>query len=512
MNKKFYITTAIPYVNAAPHLGFVLEVVQADTIARYHRLFDEDVYFLAGTDENALKNVQAAEEEGITTQKLVDRNAKKFFQLKKALNLSYDDFIRTTEKRHIKGVQALWQACKKEDIYKKKYQGLYCLGCEAFYTKKDLVDGKCPEHKKELEMVEEENYFFRLSKYQTSIIQIIEEGKLKIIPESRKNEILAFVKSGLKDFSISRSKKRTKGWGIPVPGDPSQIIYVWFDALANYLTALNWDKNDKLYQKYWPADLHVIGKGIIRFHAIYWPAILKSAGILLPKQEFVHGYVTVEGEKISKSRGNVIDPFELVNKYGTDAVRYYLLREIPPFKDSDFSLRRFKELYNADLANGLGNFIQRTLTLAKKYFNSRVPEIDQDPDSHPLRINPKIHNWKKTWKDVDKFLPQYRFNEALESIWKFIKEVDKYIDQNKPWELAKKDKKEFNWVLYGLLDSIHQLAWQIYPFMQNTARQIAKRLKIKKLLVKNPLNKDSWTNIESGIKIKTEKPLFPRIN
>ena len=508
MNKKFYITTAIPYVNAAPHLGFVLEVVQADTIARYHRLLDEDVYFLAGTDENALKNVQAAEEEGITTQKLVDRNAKKFFQLKKALNLSYDDFIRTTEKRHIKGVQALWQACKKEDIYKKKYQGLYCLGCEAFYTKKDLVDGKCPEHKKELEMVEEENYFFRLSKYQTSIIQIIEEGKLKIIPESRKNEILAFVKSGLKDFSISRSKKRTKGWGIPVPGDPSQIIYVWFDALANYLTALNWDKNDKLYQKYWPADLHVIGKGIIRFHAIYWPAILKSAGILLPKQEFVHGYVTVEGEKISKSRGNVIDPFELVNKYGTDAVRYYLLREIPPFKDSDFSLRRFKELYNADLANGLGNFIQRTLTLAKKYFNSRVPKIDIKPESLPLQGGIEIQTWKK----YDRLLKDYKFNEALDAIWKFISAADKYIDENKPWELAKKQQtRKLSIIVFDLLESLHQIAWMIYPFLPRTAQEIDRRLGGKSLIAKKPLVKESWNPIKPGNKIKTGKPLFPRI-
>lgn len=511
MKKKFYITTAIPYVNAAPHIGFALEVVQADTLARYHRSLGEDVYFLAGTDENALKNVQAAQKKGVSTKKLVDYNSQKFFDLKKALNLTYDDFIRTTEKRHIEGAQALWRACKSQDIYKKKYKGLYCVGCEAFYTKKDLIDGKCPEHQKEPEAVKEENYFFRLSKYQDWLEDLIANDKLKIVPKTRKNEVLAFIRRGLEDFSISRPAKRTHGWGIPVPGDPTQMLYVWFDALANYITALGWQKKDKLFQKYWPADLHIIGKGITRFHAIYWPAMLKSAGISLPKEEFVHGYITVEGEKISKSLGNVIDPFEMVRKYGTDAVRYYLLREIPAYRDGDFSLERFKEVYNADLANGLGNLVARVLTLVEKNCESQVPQINRDPDSHPLRVNQKIHNWKKTWKDIDKFLPQYRFNEALESIWKFLSEADKYIDQNKPWELAKKDKRKFNWVLYGLLDAIHQIAWQIYPFMPNTAQQIAKRLKIKKLLIKNPFNKDSWTNIKPGAKIKAGKPLFPRL-
>ncbi|MBL7159802.1 methionine--tRNA ligase [Candidatus Microgenomates bacterium] len=511
MNKKFYLTTAIPYVNAPPHLGFALEVVQADVVARYHQLLGKDVYFLAGTDENALKNVQAAEKEGITTKQLVDRNSQKFYDLKKALNLTYDDFIRTTERRHLEGSQALWQACKKEDVYKKKYKGLYCVGCEAFYTKKDLIDGKCPEHKKKPEVVEEENYFFRLSKYQDWLEDLVSTDKLKIVPQTRKNEVLSFIRRGLEDFSISRTIERAHGWGIPVPNDPSQIIYVWFDALANYITALGWHKKDKLFQKYWPADLHVIGKGITRFHAIYWPAMLKSAGIPLPKEEFVHGYITIEGEKISKSLGNVIDPFELVNQHGTDAIRYYLLREIPAYGDGDFSTSRFKELYNADLANGLGNLVARVLTLVEKNCGAKVPQVNQDPDSHPLRIDQNIHNWKKTWQDIDNFLPQYKFNEALESIWKFIKEADKYIDQNKPWELVKKDKKKFNWVLYGLLDSIHQLAWQIYPFMSNTAQQIAKRLKIEKLLIKNPLNKNSWTNIKPGTKIKAGKSLFPRI-
>jgi len=310
MAKKFYITTAIPYVNAAPHVGHALEFVQTDVIARYHRLLGEDVHFQSGSDDNALKNVQAAEEKKIPVEKFVKQNSDKFYQFKNEniLNISFDDFIRTTEKRHIDGAQALWKACKKEDIYKKKYKGLYCLGCEVFLTEKDLVDGKCPEHKKKPEIVEEENYFFRLSKYQDWLEKLISSDKLKIIPKTRKNEVLAFIRRGLEDFSISRTKERAHGWGVPVPGDPNQIIYVWFDALANYITALDWHKKGKLYQKYWPADVHVIGKGITRFHAIYWPVMLKSADIPLPKSEFVHGYITVEGEKISKSLGNIIDP------------------------------------------------------------------------------------------------------------------------------------------------------------------------------------------------------------
>ena len=476
MNKKFYITTAIPYVNAPPHAGFALEVVQADTIARYHRLFDEDVYFLAGTDENALKNVQAAEKEGITTRQLVNRNSQKFYDLKKALNLTYDDFIRTTEKRHVQGAQALWRTCKKEDIYKKKYKGLYCVGCEAFYTKKDLVNGKCPEHKRQPELVSEENYFFRLSKYQDWLEDLISTDKLKIIPQIRKNEVLSFIRRGLEDFSISRTIERTHGWGIPVPGDPSQIIYVWFDALANYITALGWHKNDRLFQKYWPADLHIIGKGITRFHAIYWPAMLKSAGISLPKEEFVHGYITVEGEKISKSLGNVIDPFELVKKYGTDAIRYYLLREIPSYGDGDFSERRFKELYNADLANGLGNLVARVAKLCEtKNFISQIPL--------PKSISDELEN-----HGYHAHLERFEFNLALETIWRIIKDTDLLIDKEKPWEKSDDEVKN---TLSNAVQNILDIAYALIPFLPETAEKIRKQF--------------------AGKRIKSEKPLFPRI-
>ena len=476
MRKKFYLTTAIPYVNASPHLGFALEVVQADVIARYQRSLDNDVYFLAGTDENALKNVQAAKKEGINTQQLVDRNSQKFYELKKALNLTYDDFIRTTEKRHLKGSQALWQACKKEDIYKKQYQGLYCVGCEAYYTKKDLIDGKCPEHKKEPDMVEEENYFFRLSKYQDWLEDLISTDKLKIIPQTRKNEVLAFIHRGLEDFSISRTIKRAHSWGIPVPGDPKQIIYVWFDALANYITALGWHNKDKLFQKYWPADLHIIGKGITRFHAIYWPAMLKSAGIPLPKKEFVHGYITIEGEKISKSLGNVINPFELVKKYGVDAIRYYLLREIPAYGDGDFSISRFKELYNADLANGLGNLVARVAKLCET--KNCSPQI-----SFPTTISDELENHR-----YHTHLECYEFNLALEAIWRIIKDTDVLIDTEKPW--TKSDIEVKN-CLSNAVQNILDIAYALQPFLPKTAKRIKKQL--------------------TGSKIKSAEPLFPRI-
>jgi methionyl-tRNA synthetase len=515
MGKTIFVSTACPYVNAPPHIGHSLEFVQADVIARYFKMQGNDVFFMSGTDDNSLKNVLAAKKEGVDVQKFVSRNAKRFFDLRDVLNISFDDFVRTREERHFKGAQKLWLSFKTDDIYKKNYRGRYCVGCEVFYTLDELVDGNCPEHLKPPVEVEEENYFFKLSNYQKIILEIIASDKLKITPQTRKNEILSFIRGGLKDFSISRSIERAQNWGIPVPNDPSQIMYVWVDALSYYITALDYYSEGGPFHKYWLSSdkrIHVIGKGIIRFHAVYWIAMLLSAGVPLPTEEFVHGYVTVSGgQKISKSLGNVIDPFEVVQTYGTDATRYYLLREIPAYGDGDFSFRRFEELYNADLANGLGNLVARVLALVEKYCGGKVPEIRSDPDSHPLRVDEKIYNWKKAWKDIDEFLLQYRFSEALESVWKFIGEADKYINQNRPWELANKDRMEFNWVVYGLLDAIHQIAWQIFPFMPDTSRKIAESLGIETLLVANPQYKDSWANVQSGTIIKSGPQLFPKI-
>ena len=472
MNKKFYLTNAIPYVNAPPHLGHVLELVQSDTTARYHRLLGQDTYFLFGSDENSLKNVQAAEEEKISTQELVNKNSKKFKDLKKVLNLSFDDFIRTTEKRHIEGAQKLWLSCQKEDIYKKNYKGLYCLGCEAFYTEKDLVNGKCPEHNTKPEVIEEENYFFRLSKYQDSLKDLISKNKLKIIPQTRKNEVLAFIERGLEDFSISRSKKRVHNWGIPVPNDPKQIIYCWFDALANYITALNWQDNGPLFKKYWPADVHIIGKGISRFHAIYWPAMLQSVGLPLPKEIFVHGYVTVNGQKISKSLGNVINPFALVKKYGTDPIRYYLLKEIPAYDDGDFSESRFREVYNADLANGLGNLVARVAKLCEK---AEIETKKSDDSSHFS-------------EEVNKFLTEFKFDEALKFIWEKISQVDHYLDEKKPWLLK---ENEIGEICLDLIKKIQEITVLLTPFLPETAEKIQKQFQ--------------------GTKIKAEASLFPRL-
>jgi len=469
MTKKFYITTTIPYVNAPGHVGHALEYVQTDVLARYHRQLGKDVFFLTGTDENSLKNVQAAKEEGISTKELVDRNSQLFRDLRPVLGLSFDHFIRTTEKRHIKGAQKLWQACQK-DIYKKKYKGLYCVGCEMFFKESELESGFCPEHKTKPELIEEENYFFKLSNYQKQLEKIIESDKFKIIPKSRKNETLAFIKSGLEDFSISRSAKRGDGWGVPVPDDDTQRQYVWFDALGNYITALGYGSDNlEKYNRYWPADLHCLGKGVLRFHAVYWPAILLSAGLPLPKGLFVHGYLTIEGQKISKSLGNVIDPFELVKKYGTDPVRYYLLREFASTEDGDFSIKRLEERYNADLANGLGNLVSRVLTLSEKV----KPAKSRGQGELAKQI-------KLTQKNYQKAMEEIRFHEALESIWQLIGVCDEYIEKNKPWQLIKTKPEKFKQIISELLITLKEITSLLEPFMPETSETVLKQLKQNK--------------------------------
>lgn len=471
--KRIYITTAIPYVNASPHIGFALEVVQADAIARFYREQGWDVYFASGSDENSLKNVQAAEKEGISTQQLVDKYAIQFENLKDALNLSWDIFNRTSFKLHFKGAQKLWGKCRVEDIYKKIYKGLYCIGCEQFYAPDELVDGKCPEHLTVPDEIEEENYFFKLSNYQKYLEKLISSDKLKIIPESRKNEVLGFIKGGLDDFSISRSFERAKGWGVPVPDDGNQVMYVWFDALTTYLTALGFGDGENNFKKYWvnnPNKVHVIGKGIIRFHAVYWPAMLASAGMPLPKEEFVHGYVTVDGQKISKSLGNTVSPFELVNKFGTDAARFYLLREIPSWGDGDFSIDRFKELYNGELANGLGNLVARVARLASDV-KLKLP-------------TKKNFVFKKT---VDDNLKKYRFDQALLGIWDEITVLDRLINEQKPWELEGAELKK---TILPIAQEVREIAFNLSPFLPETSQKILTQF--------------------SG-EITAEKPLFPRI-
>ncbi|MFH1161776.1 MAG: methionine--tRNA ligase [Candidatus Jorgensenbacteria bacterium] len=485
MKKPFFISTAIPYVNAKPHLGFALEIVQADIIARYRRVKGEDVFFLTGTDENALKNVLAAQEEGISTQELVSRNAQAFRDLKEALNLSWDDFIRTTEPRHLKGAEKFWLAAER-DIYKKAYRGLYCVGCEEFKTLKDLVDEHCPEHPgAPIESVEEENYFFRLSSYQDVLEKLIRTDQLQVTPEARKNEVLSFIQQGLQDFSISRSRERARNWGVPVPGDETQIQYVWFDALTNYITALGYAEGSGQFKRFWQENnsiVHVIGKGVIRFHAIYWPAMLLSAGLNLPRQIVAHGYLTVGGQKISKSLGNVVDPFEVVAKYGTDALRYWLARDMSPFEDGDFTWEKFGERYNADLANGLGNFVSRVLTLAERLNGKKIDfEKDVDPALAAAIARAKGAATAK--------LAEYRFHEALAAIWELIGAGDRYVNEKKPWAVP--DEK----VLFSLVTVVDNVAALLTPFLPGTSELITKCI--------------TWSDHE--IHVSRGPALFPRI-
>lgn len=480
--KKLYITTAIPYVNARPHIGFALELIQTDVIARWHRQQGIDVRFLTGTDENALKNVQAAEEAGRETSEFVAENAELFKNLLTILTISNNDFIRTSaEERHIKGAQKLWSACKPKDIYQKKYKGLYCLGCEEFKLEKDLVNGECSEHPgKKLQEVEEENYFFRLSGYQNEILKRIESGDINIMPEGRRNETMSFIKSGLEDFSISRSSERAKHWGIEVPGDPNQIMYVWFDALSNYINALGYAQNAENFQSYWQQGetLHVIGKGINRFHTVYWPAMLLSAGIALPKKIFIHGYITVDGQKMSKTIGNVIDPVELVEKYGVDPVRYYLLREIPAGEDGDFSYKKFEDRYNGDLANGLGNLVARVATLGEK----ASPMPVQESEGVAKEI-------KRVRVLAQKYMESFRLNEALGIIWELISYGDKYINNTKPWTM-KDDPAALRRVIADvalLIDATRELS---EPFLPETAQKIREQItvNVKEIIIKKTGN------------------------
>jgi len=474
--KKFYISSALPYVNSVPHLGFALEIVQTDVIARYHRSLGEEVFFLTGTDENGLKIARAAEEAGIEVGEFAKQNAEKFRGLKQVLNLSFDDFIRTTEERHIKAVQKLWKACEK-DVYKKKYKGLYCVGCERFYKQEELIDGLCPEHKTKPELIEEKNYFFKLSKYEKQLKELIEKDIIKIIPESRKNEVLGFVNKGLEDICISRSAERARGWGIDVPGDPSQKIWCWFDAVINYISALGYGSDEKEFQEWWQDNdnkLHVIGKGILIFHSLYWPAALLSAGASLPNKLFVHGYLTIDGQKISKTIGNIIDPIELVERHGTDAVRYFLLREIPSTKDGDFTIQKFEERYNSDLAKGLGNLVARVLKLAQE----QGQELKIQNQELKTQIN-------KTEGDYKKTLDNFQFDAALKSTWELIGFCDKYIEKEKPWE----DIENKSSVINDLLFAIKEVAKLLEPFLPETSEKILEQLKTKQ-----------------------SKPLFPRIN
>ncbi|MDE1970699.1 MAG: methionine--tRNA ligase [Patescibacteria group bacterium] len=487
MQKKFYITSAIPYVNAKPHIGHTLELVQADMIARYHRLQGDEVFYLFGTDENALKNVQAAEHAGIPPQEFVDIHARYFSDLAKKLNVKLDAFIKSSDPvHHFPASQKLWQRCYDAgDIYKRSYEGLYCVGCETFYARDELNEqGECLEHPgKALETVSEENYFFRLGRYQETLITLIKEDRLAIIPATRKNEILSFLTQPLQDISISRSNERAKNWGVPVPHDPTQRMYVWFDALNVYQSGIGFGWDETSYRKWWPADLHVIGKGITRFHAIYWPAFLLSAQLELPKALFVHGYMTVNGQKMSKTLGNVIDPFDLITRYGADPIRYYLLREIPAVGDGDFSEEKMNTRYTSDLAHGIGNLASRITTLAENTGTITLESFDTGI------VDPYWHRYHEA-------CVAFKFNEALEVTWELIAYIDRELTQKRLWATPT------NATLSSLVSYLLHIAWMLNPFLPHTSETL-----LNALVGNSPVYGHDYTGSRLTIK---KISLFPK--
>lgn len=450
---SYYVTTSIAYANAKPHLGHAMELFEADTLARFYQGHGFDTFFLTGTDEHGQKIKDVAEKEGKSAKEFVDKLSANFQELTKLLQLRNDKFVRTTDEDHKKAAQKLWQACSK-DIYMGDYSGLYCVGHEAYIKESDLVEGKCPEHKSEPQKMELKSYFFALSKYADKLKELIMSGELRIVPEKRKNEILSFIDSGLEDISISRPKTQLD-WGIDVPGDHSHVMYVWFDALSNYISAIGYVDDSDEYKKFWPANAHVIGKDIARFHCVIWPAMLLSAGLETPRSVYVHGFISSGGHKMSKSLGNVIDPVDFVEKYGVDPVRYYLLRYIPSYNDGDFSKEKFEEVYQSDLANNLGNLVSRVAAMINKYSDG-------------------IYDSKKVENDLglEDLMDDFKFDKALEQIFSKLDSLNVAIEQFKPWEVAKTDLGSTKDFLSGVACEVIDLANELKAFLPETAEKI----------------------------------------
>lgn len=505
--EPYYITTPIYYINDEPHIGHFYCTTTADVLARYHRLIGDEVYFVTGTDENSQKTIQAAELNNSDIQKFTDMMAQRWEKAWQDLKIDYDFFIRTTMPEHKKSVEKILQHCYDQgDIYKKEYEGLYCVGCEKFLTDSDMDDGKCAVHKTKPDMVKEENYFFKLSKYEDYLLELFSNDDFAL-PVPRRNEMIEFIKQGLQDISISRE---AKGWGIPLPIDNTQVVYVWFDALINYITALGYYKDDDKMNTFWPYAIHLVGKDIFRFHTIMWPAMLKSAGLNPPKQVFGHGFFTINGEKISKSLGNVVNPVQLAKKYGIDAIKYFILKEIPFGKDSDFSVKRLEERYTGDLSHDLGNLLNRSLNMVEKYCDCMIPP------SHDNIHNEKVH---KSIQDegegllniIDKHYTQFEFSQLLDKVWHYISTLNKYIDETKPWVLNKEGKTDvIDTVLFNLLQGLSLIAYYIYPVMPDTGISILKQIGIeidaKEL---NYIEGTKWNSIKSGIKVQKGDILFP---
>ncbi|WP_339155857.1 methionine--tRNA ligase [Actinomadura luteofluorescens] len=489
-----YLTTTIPYVNARPHLGFALELVQADVLARHFRR-SGDVRFQAGTDDNSLNSVLAAEAAGVGPQEFVDGLAEEFAGLSGPLSLSIDDFIRTSrDPRHRAGVERLWRACAESgDLYRRHYEGLYCVGCEQFYGEAELVDGRCRDHRTVPQRVSEENWFFRLSRYADRLHDLISSGELRIEPAERRNEVLSFIAGGLEDFSVSRSVERARGWGIPVPGDPGQVVYVWWDALGNYVTALGYGHDGEDYRRWWGGDarrVHLVGKGVVRFHTVYWPAMLLSAGLPLPDEVLVHGYLTVGGRKISKSGGTVVDPVDLVREFGVDAVRWWLLREVPRSGDADFTADRLVARADDELANGLGNLVQRVVSMVHRYRDGVVPDGGDGmvPDGGARELDAVC---REAPAAVDAALAGFDFRRATGAVWRVVDEANRYVNRVRPWDLAKEGDPRLDAVLAGLVAACRTAGELLEPFLPDAAARVRRQC--------------------TGRPLPPPEPLFPRL-
>ncbi|MFH1239436.1 MAG: methionine--tRNA ligase [bacterium] len=504
MSKKFYVTTAIVYANATPHIGYAYEVIAADVIARYKRLCGFDTFFLTGTDEHSCNVHDKAVAMGMDTQLYCDQMAKVYRDVWKKFNISHDDFIRTSEERHVEVVRALLNIMYKNgDIYKGFYEGWYCTSCEAFYLESDLEEGKCPVHKINPKWLKEENYFFKLSGYQDKLLHWIEHNPEVVAPEIRRNEVLNIIKSGLRDISISRS---TLKWGIPCPFDESQVVYVWVDALINYVSGVGYLRDKDKFNRFWPADVHIIGKDITRFHCIIWPAMLMAAGLAVPKKVFGHGFLKIKGEKISKTKGNLVDPVALADTFGVDAVRYFLLRHIPFDADGDFSEEALAHRYNGDLANDLGNLLNRTLSMTEQYFQGTVPRPSEEQEID-RRLKEQV---EITRRKVDEYINALSFSQALESIWELVNKANKYIDETAPWKLFKADKVRLNTVIHNLVEILRIITIFILPFMPEKAGRMWEQLGVKGQLGGQSIEETRWQGLPEGTKVRKGEILFPK--